>query len=65
MPFLYFIVVGWRTISASRHLSDFSPDEFFIVTGTGQRGDALAPGQDMHRQRIGVFLTAKQGELFA
>src|SRR5262249_7459228 len=45
------------------HLLDFLPDELLIVKGICQRGDALAAGEKMHRQRVGVRPTAEQREL--
>ena len=45
------------------HLFYFLLDEFLIVKGICQRGDTLAAGKKMHRQRVGVGLAAEQREL--
>ena len=45
------------------HLLYFLLDEFFFVKGICQRGDTLAAGKKMHRQRVGVRLAAEQREL--
>jgi hypothetical protein len=36
------------------HLIDFLLDEFVVVKGTRERGDALAPGEKMHSEFVGI-----------
>jgi hypothetical protein len=38
-------------------------DEFLVVKSIGQRCDALAASEQMHRQRVGIRPAAEQREL--
>jgi hypothetical protein len=53
---------GYALQPVAEH-SCFLLDEFLVAEGICQGRNALTPGEKVHRQRVGVCLTAEQREL--